>query len=87
MLSILFGRFYADKGRASQSVDGNVKEILPFDLAIQLTYSEKVPIIPSYGMTVAQSQKVIKEVENMLHKKSIELKYAIPPVTGRTSTI
>jgi len=35
------------------------------------------------GMAVAQAQKVVKEVENILEDKEVELKYAIHPVAGR----
>lgn len=83
LLSVLFGSFSAAKNTASQSINGNVKEISPSDLAIQLAYSERVAIIPGYGMAVAQAQKVVKEVENILDKKDVELKYAIHPVAGR----
>lgn len=82
LLSVIFGSFSSNSGEAA-SVDGNVKEIAPADLAIQLAYSQRVCIIPGYGMAVAQAQKVIKEVEEILETKDVEFKYAIHPVAGR----
>jgi len=83
LLSVLFGSFSAKKSSVTQSEDGIVKEITPSDLAIQLAYSETVAIIPGYGMAVAQAQKVIKELEIILNRKDVDLKYAIHPVAGR----
>ncbi len=82
LLSVIFGSFSSNKGEA-KSVEGNVKEISPADLAIQLAYCDRVCIIPGYGMAVAQAQKVIKEVEILLEEKGVEFKYAIHPVAGR----
>jgi NAD(P) transhydrogenase subunit beta len=81
-LSVIFGSFSATKG-AGTGDKGNVKEISISDLAIQMAYSEKVCVIPGYGMAVAQAQKVIKEVEEALEGKDVEIKYAIHPVAGR----
>lgn len=80
--SVLFGSFAAAKGDGSQ-VEGNAKEVTASDLAIQLAYSQRVCIIPGYGMAVAQAQKVLKEIEEVLEDKDVEFKYAIHPVAGR----
>lgn len=82
LLSVIFGNFSSNQGNQSD-VDGNVKEVNASDLAIQLAYSDRVCIIPGYGMAVAQAQKVIKEVESTLEAKGVEFKYAIHPVAGR----
>ena len=82
LLSVIFGSFSSSKGE-SLDVGGNVKEITAPDLAIQLAYSDRVCIIPGYGMAVAQAQKVVKEVEAILEEKGVEFKYAIHPVAGR----
>ena len=55
----------------------------PEDVAIQLSYSESVIIVPGYGMAVAQAQAAVKELTNTLKDKNIEVKFAIHPVAGR----
>ena len=82
LLSVIFGNFSSAKGNEA-SVGGNVKQINSSDLAIQLAYSNRVCIIPGYGMAVAQAQKVIKDVETVLESNNVEFKYAIHPVAGR----
>ncbi len=82
VISVFFGNFSATK-EAGQEVEGNAKEISASNLAIQLAYSQRVCIIPGYGMAVAQAQKVVKELEEVLEGKDVEFKYAIHPVAGR----
>lgn len=86
LIGVLFGNFTASN--AAESASGNaaggaVKEISVSDLAIQLAYSQRVAIIPGYGMAVAQAQKIVKDIENILEAKGVELKYTIHPVAGR----
>lgn len=81
--SVIFGSFTASNNQNQQQIEGNVKTITPSDLAIQLAYSQKVAFIPGYGMAVAQAQKVVKEIEDVLEEKDVEVKYCIHPVAGR----
>lgn len=84
LINVLFGNFSTSKNHNSNNEEyGNIKEISIPDLAIQLAYSNRVAIIPGYGMAVAQAQKVVKEMEKLLASKEVELKYAIHPVAGR----
>ncbi|MRI02160.1 NAD(P)(+) transhydrogenase (Re/Si-specific) subunit beta [Kriegella sp. EG-1] len=82
LLSVIFGNFSSAKGSENQ-VQGNAKEVTPADLAVQLAYSQRVCVVPGYGMAVAQAQKIVKEVEELLDEKDVEFKYAIHPVAGR----
>jgi len=82
LLSVIFGNFSAAKGSGTQ-VEGNAKEVTAPDLAVQLAYSQRVCVVPGYGMAVAQAQKILKEVEEVLEGKDVEFKYAIHPVAGR----
>ncbi|MBM1106239.1 NAD(P)(+) transhydrogenase (Re/Si-specific) subunit beta [Aurantibacter crassamenti] len=82
LLSVIFGNFSSSKGEEKQ-VHGNAKEVTAADLAVQLAYSQRVCVVPGYGMAVAQAQKILKEVEEVLEDKDVEFKYAIHPVAGR----
>ncbi|MEL0455893.1 NAD(P)(+) transhydrogenase (Re/Si-specific) subunit beta [Flavobacteriaceae bacterium SZ-1-7] len=86
LVGVLFGSFTssgASSGASGSATEGTIKEISVSDLAVQLAYSDRVAIIPGYGMAVAQAQKVTKDVENLLNSKGVELKYTIHPVAGR----
>jgi NAD(P) transhydrogenase subunit beta len=83
--AVVFGAFGEGSAAATEGnqVKGNIKEAGPADVAILLNYAQKVIIIPGYGLAVAQAQHVIHELEEILTKKGIDVKYAIHPVAGR----
>ncbi len=53
------------------------------DIGVLLAYSQKVIIVPGYGLAVAQAQHVIRELADLLEKRGVEVSYAIHPVAGR----
>ncbi len=53
------------------------------DVAIMLSYAQKVVIVPGYGMAVAQAQHAVRELADLLEAKGVEVTYAIHPVAGR----
>ena len=55
----------------------------PEDVAISLSYAEKVIIVPGYGLAVAQAQSSVKDLTDMLKNIGIQVKFAIHPVAGR----
>jgi len=85
LFNVIFGAF--GEGEAQQSSgdgsQGTVKEVGPSDLAVQMNYSNKILIVPGYGLAVAQAQHVIKELEQLLEDRGVEVAYAIHPVAGR----
>jgi H+-translocating NAD(P) transhydrogenase subunit beta len=82
--SVIFGAFGGTQtGTASTSEKGAIKDVGVSDLAVLLNYSKKVVIVPGYGLAVAQAQHVIKELEDILEERGVEVKYAIHPVAGR----
>ncbi|MBO6516252.1 MAG: NAD(P)(+) transhydrogenase (Re/Si-specific) subunit beta [Bacteroidia bacterium] len=82
--NVIFGAFgegaVAEGGSDSQ---GTIKEVSPSDLAVQMNYSNKVIIVPGYGLAVAQAQHVVNELEKLLEERGVEVSYAIHPVAGR----
>jgi NAD(P) transhydrogenase subunit beta len=84
LLNVVIGGFgTAGPAKTSASGDQIVKEISINDLAIQLYYSQSVMFVPGYGLAVAQAQKVVKEVDDILEANGVDVKYAIHPVAGR----
>ena len=87
LFNVIFGGFgdtdTTAEGSSSSSQGGNIKKATASDVAILMNYSQKVIIVPGYGLAVAQAQHVIHELEQLLEKKGIDVKYAIHPVAGR----
>ncbi|WP_298369096.1 NAD(P)(+) transhydrogenase (Re/Si-specific) subunit beta [uncultured Lutibacter sp.] len=84
--NVIFGAFGEGSAAATGSVGktgGSVKEASASDVAILMNYSNKVIIVPGYGLAVAQAQHIIHELEQLLESKGIDVKYAIHPVAGR----
>jgi len=83
--AVVFGAFGEGSAAAAggTKIQGNIKEAGPSDAAILLNYANKVIIVPGYGLAVAQAQHVLHEMEELLTKKGIDVKYAIHPVAGR----
>ncbi len=86
LANVIFGAFgESDDAEAGSdsTMKGSIKQASPSDVAILMNYSQKVIIVPGYGLAVAQAQHVIHELEQLLTSKGIEVKYAIHPVAGR----
>lgn len=67
----------------SGKIQGTIKKTTASDVAILMNYSQRIIFVPGYGLAVAQAQHAIHELEQLLIKKGIEVKYAIHPVAGR----
>ncbi len=86
LANVIFGGFGDTDTQAeggSKGIKGSIKKTTVSDVAILMNYSQKVIIVPGYGLAVAQAQHAIHELEQLLEKKGIEVKYAIHPVAGR----
>ena len=84
LFNVLIGGFGGGAASAAASADGLVaKTANVSDAAIQLFYSQSVMFVPGYGLAVAQAQKVVKELDDLLEANGVEVKYAIHPVAGR----
>ena len=82
LLNVVIGSF-GGGGAAMEGEQGTIKEITLSDAAVLLSYSQKVVIIPGYGLAVAQAQHIAHELDLLLEGKGVEVKYAIHPVAGR----
>lgn len=83
--NVLIGSFGAAAGgtAAGSKEQGHFKEISLSDSAVIMSYAKKIMIVPGYGLAVAQAQHVCHELEQLLHEKGVQVKYAIHPVAGR----
>ena len=84
LFNVLIGGF-GGGAAAAQGADGDqvAKSVTINDAAIQLFYSQSVMIVPGYGLAVAQAQKNVKELDDLLSTNGVDVKYAIHPVAGR----
>lgn len=82
LLNVIVGVF-GGGGAAAEQEEGHMKEVNVSDASVLLSYSQKVVIIPGYGLAVAQAQHLCHELETLLEGKGVEVKYAIHPVAGR----
>jgi NAD(P) transhydrogenase subunit beta len=83
LINVIVGAFGGGGAAAIGGEQGTIKEIQLSDAAVLLSYSQKIVIIPGYGLAVAQAQHIAHELDTLLEGKGIEVKYAIHPVAGR----
>jgi NAD(P) transhydrogenase subunit beta len=86
-LSVIFGGFGAEEGKAPAKADGEpqgeVKSVTAKETADILQEAKSVVIVPGYGMAVAQAQYPLFEVTKILRDKGANVRFAIHPVAGR----
>jgi NAD(P) transhydrogenase subunit beta len=82
LINVIVGAF-GGGGAGINQEQGTIKEITLSDTAVLLSYSQKVVVIPGYGLAVAQAQHIAHELDSLLGNKGVEVKYAIHPVAGR----
>lgn len=83
LLNVVIGGFGGGGASGGSGREEIVKEATHADLAIQLKYSNKVIVVPGYGLAVAQAQHAIHDLEKLLEVEGVDVKYAIHPVAGR----
>jgi H+-translocating NAD(P) transhydrogenase subunit beta len=82
--NVLFGAFGSPVAASTKTAVGlTAQSISAEDAALRLAYASKVIVVPGYGMAVAQSQHVVRELAELIEKRGGEVKYAIHPVAGR----
>jgi NAD(P) transhydrogenase subunit beta len=87
LTSVLFGAFGQTHAGAAATAGGgparSVRSASAEDLGTLLAYSQRVIIVPGYGLAVAQAQHAARELADVLEKRGVEVTYAIHPVAGR----
>jgi len=78
-----FGRVQAGAGTARSDDGRTVRATTPEDVAVQLSFSRKVIVVPGYGMAVAQAQHDVRQLADILESRGVDVRYAIHPVAGR----
>jgi H+-translocating NAD(P) transhydrogenase subunit beta len=87
LANVLFGAFGQVRAGTAAAVAGqegrSVRSASAEDLGTLLAYSQRVIIVPGYGLAVAQAQHAVRELAELLEKRGVEVSYAIHPVAGR----
>ena len=83
LINVVIGGFGKSAGGAVGEEGGVIKEIPLSDAAVLLAYSQKVVVVPGYGLAVAQAQHAVHEMEKILEGKGVQVKFGIHPVAGR----
>lgn len=85
LIKVIFGAFLPAPSGASKNINDDkvAKASCPEDAANLLRNASSVIIVPGYGMAVAQSQHIIKEMVDILEGLDINVRFAVHPVAGR----
>lgn len=81
--NVIAGNFAGSGTSAAAGPQGTVKEATPSDTGVMMYYSQKVVIIPGYGLAVAQAQQYVKQIYNILTDNDVKVVFGIHPVAGR----
>jgi NAD(P) transhydrogenase subunit beta len=81
--NVLFSGFGETAAGTAVGPAGALKAIETADVAVMLGFSEKVIVVPGYGMAVAQAQHKVWELCQALIARGVTVKFAIHPVAGR----
>ncbi len=82
ILNVLFTPITGE-AQAGGAIEGSMKELTATDAAALMRYSEKVIVVPGYGMAVAGAQHKVWEMAKLLEDAGVEVSFAIHPVAGR----
>jgi NAD(P) transhydrogenase subunit beta len=82
--NVLFANFGETSSAAGGgSAGGTQKPIEASDAGVMMAYSQKVIIVPGYGLAVAQAQHKVWELSQLLIDHGVQVRFAIHPVAGR----
>jgi NAD(P) transhydrogenase subunit beta len=81
--NVLFSNFGESSSAAGAGVTGSQKAIEASDAGVMMAYSQKIIVVPGYGMAVAQAQHKVWELTQLLIDHGVKVRFAIHPVAGR----
>jgi len=81
--NVLFSNFGESSSAGGGGVTGTQKAIEASDAGVMMAYSQKIIIVPGYGMAVAQAQHKVWELTQLLIDHGVKVRFAIHPVAGR----
>jgi NAD(P) transhydrogenase subunit beta len=81
--NVLFANFGETSVAGGGAVTGTQKAIEASDAGVMMAYSQKIIIVPGYGMAVAQAQHKVWELSQLLIEHGVKVRFAIHPVAGR----
>jgi len=84
LLNVMFGTMDTSGTTSQGSNNGTTsKTTNAEEAAFLMKNASSVIIVPGYGMATAHAQHAIKEMDAILTKSGVNVKYAIHPVAGR----
>jgi NAD(P) transhydrogenase subunit beta len=83
LANVLFANFGESSAAGSSGVTGSQIAIEASDAGVMMAYSQKVIIVPGYGLAVAQAQHKVWELTQLLIDHGVKVRFAIHPVAGR----
>jgi NAD(P) transhydrogenase subunit beta len=81
--NVLFANFGESSSPGAAGVTGTQKAIEASDAGVMMAYSQKIIIVPGYGLAVAQAQHKVWELAQLLINHGATVRFAIHPVAGR----
>ena len=81
--NVLFANFGETSSAGAAGVTGSQKAIEASDAGVMMAYSQKIIIVPGYGLAVAQAQHKVWELTQLLIDHGVKVRFAIHPVAGR----
>jgi NAD(P) transhydrogenase subunit beta len=81
--NVLFANFGETSSAGASGVTGSQKAIEASDAGVMMAYSQKIIVVPGYGLAVAQAQHKVWELTQLLIDHGVKVRFAIHPVAGR----
>jgi H+-translocating NAD(P) transhydrogenase subunit beta len=83
LANVLFSNFGETSAAGGSGITGSQKAIEASDAGVMMAYSQKIIIVPGYGLAVAQAQHKVWELTQLLIDHGVKVRFAIHPVAGR----